>query len=142
MKKYREIKGVLKVVSIVLLILLVKNIGFVSANGEHIPEEQSVVFPVWTYYAEIFEHGAITIIAIIAMLFLIKEYSKRVMDTKQGILWMIIGLVVLIFSQLLTNLHHYSIFVFGTWNAIVHHGLLTISIIIMLIAFFKILKDV
>ncbi len=99
-----------------------------------------LVFPAWTYYAEIVEHSLMIIIAFVAILLLIKPYKKFEAKTKEGILLMIVGLSIFIFAQILTNLHHFLIFPFGIWNAIFHHGLYVISLITIIIAFFKTLS--
>ncbi len=134
------IRGV--TLSVFVLTFLMTGIGIVGANGTHLDEDQSLVFPEWTYYAETIEHGAMLIIAIITILLLIKPYRKHENEVKESILWLIIGLVMLALSQLLTNLHHFLIFPFGIWNAIIHHGLLMVSVVVMIIAFFKLLKGV
>lgn len=123
-----------------LLTVLMANAGVAGANGE--AGVQQGFFPVWTYYAEIFEHSVIMITGIAAILLLIRPHRKSRGGKKQGILWMIAGLAILTLSQLLTNLHHFSFFLFGIWNAVIHHGLLAASIIIIVVAYFKMIKGV
>lgn len=125
------------ILTVFLLTVLIANIGIVSANDVH--SDEALIFPEWTYYAEIVEHSAMVIIAIIAILFLIRPYREHE-NAKQGILWLMIGLGIFALSQLLTNLHHFLIFPFGVLNAVVHHGLLLVSIVIITIALFKLLK--
>lgn len=120
-----------------LVILIATGAGLVDANGEDLTDETGVSFPAWTYYAEIAEHSLIIIASAIAMLFLVRPYRARRKEERQGILMMMTGLAILLISQLLTNLHHFSVFLFGIWNAIIHHGLLSASVVIMITAFFK-----
>lgn len=131
-----------KTILIFLFIFTLANFGLVSANGEHSHEEQSLIFPAWTYYAEIAEHSLMIIIGVVAILFLSKPYKIYKGEVKQGILWMIMGLTIFIFAQLLTNLHHFLVYPFGIWNAIIHHGLYVMSIAIIIMALFKVLKGV
>lgn len=124
-----------------LLIILIANIGIASANGEDLHEEQTGAFPLWTYYAEIVEHSLIIIASSIAIVFLVRPYRTHKNEARQGIFWMITGLVTLLISQILTNLHHFYFFTFGIWNAVVHHALLFASIIFMISGFFKVLQE-
>ncbi len=121
---------------IFLLSLILLNVNFVFANDGD-AHGGRLVFPAWTYYAEIVEHSLMIIISIAAILLLINPYKTYSNEAKDGILWMIIGLGIFIFAQLITNLHHFLIFPFGIWNAVIHHGLYVISIIVIIAAFFK-----
>lgn len=128
-----------KEVLIFALILILINIALVSANGAH-TDEEGTVFPAWTYYVEILEHSLMAIIGIIAIMFLVKSYTVYKYETKEGINLMIIGLIIFIVAQILTNLQHFLILPFGIFTAILHHGLLLVSIAVILIAIFKILE--
>lgn len=122
-----------------ILIALTLNMGMVFANGDDDHTSDKVVFPAWTYYAEIVEHSLMAIIGIVAIIFLINPYKKSKGDMRKGIIWMIMGLLVFIFAQILTNFQHYLIYPFGIWTAIMHHGAYLASTTIILLAFFKVL---
>jgi len=127
---------------VILFVIVLANLRAVSANGADVHEEQSSDTPVWVYYVEIVEHTLMMLIGLVAVWFLVKAYKKHENITKQGVFWMIVGLVIFILGQLLTNLHHFLISPFGVWTAIVHHGLYAISILVIIVAFFKLLRVV
>lgn len=135
----KKIKANLFVI-ILFFVFILANAELVSSNGED-TSEHGFTLPVWTYYVEIVEHTLMIIVGIAGILLLIKPYKTHKNEKKQGILWMILGLIIFVFSQLLTNLHHFLFFPFGIWNAIIHHGLYLVSIVIIILAFFKILAE-
>ncbi len=112
-------------------------ITIISANGD-LPH--SVVFPEWTYWAEIIEHSILVIIPLIAVFLLIKPYKTK-QNARTGIKWAIAGLIILVVSQALTNLHHFLFYPFGIWNAIIHHGLLVVAVILMIYGFFRVIRQ-
>ncbi len=113
----------MRMLFITFVFALLAGMGVASANG-------SSMFPAWTYYAEIVEHSALIIAAIIGIALLLARKEKRMS-------LMIAGLVVIIASQVLVNLHHFLIYPFGEWNAIVHHGLLVAGLILMISAYLR-----
>jgi len=129
------------ILTFLLFAAFTANAGIVGADDVAQHDGQPLVFPQWTYYAEIVEHSAITIISVLAIFLLIKPYRTKTGAEKQGILWFMAGMAIIAISQLLTTLHHFLTFPFGIWNAIIHHGLLSISIAVIILAFFKLLKN-
>ncbi|MEK6916844.1 MAG: hypothetical protein AABW92_03800, partial [Nanoarchaeota archaeon] len=101
----------------------------IADDGPH-----GVVFPVWTYYAEIVEHSLMMVVGIVGIALLWKHKKRK------GVIEMIIGLALLVVAQLITNLHHFLIYPFGILNAIIHHGLYLVSIILIILSFNKILN--
>ena len=122
----------LALIFFVINLLLIK----VDANGEH---NDNIIFPSWTYYGEIIEHSIIIIISIIAIYLLINKYRKNV-KKEEAIKLSIIAFAIIALSQLLTNLHHFLVYPFGVWNAIIHHGLLLVGIILIVFSYIKLLE--
>lgn len=106
---------------LVVSLLLIPAI-FASANGSN---EEGVIFPVWTYYAEIVEHGLIISIAIFVLYRILTRTRKKTGVTNH----LILGFIALAIGESLTIMHHFLIYPFGIYNAIVHHGLLLVSIV-------------
>ena len=102
--------------------------GVASAHLGHTAEAQEqvtgvderVTFPAWTYWAEIYEHSAIFLIAL-AGAYAFRKHAV----TMSG--WLVIAL-----SQVLTNMQHLMILYAGVWTAIIHHGTLLVGLALVL----------
>jgi len=114
----------------IISLLFTKSV--LADSGSH-----SITFPVWTYYVEIVEHSLIILVSLIAVILLFKKINSK---NRNSVYLMSSGLVALIIAQFITNLHHFLIYPFGIWNAVIHHGLYFISIVLMIMAFFKTIK--
>lgn len=104
----------------------------ISADSDN---DGRVVFPVWTYYAEIVEHSLMAVIAIVVIV-QIADYKKPKNAVKYGLA----GFAVFFLAEILTIMHHYLIYIFGIYTAIIHHGLLLVSIALISYAFVSSLK--
>ena len=124
----------LVLLNLALLIILFSST--VLANGE----DDHSIFPQWTYYGEIVEHTLLIIITFLAIILLIKPSKTEEKKKKLSISLMIIGLATVLLSQFLTDLHHFLIYPFGMWNAIVHHGFLVIGVALMIYSYFVLLN--
>ena len=113
-------------------ILILSSLTF--ADSDHIE------FPEWTYWAEIAEHTAMLGIAVIAIIFLLNYYKNQ--KYKNQIKIAIVGFGIFAFGELSTTLHHFLLYPFGVWNAIVNHGLLLIAIAIIVYALAGLLKEI
>ena len=116
---------------LVLAILLAAPAAFADSGegSAHSEDGTEIVFPVWTYWVEIFEHLAMLAISIAAIFLLGLKKSKRFKEARIAIA----GLAILALSEFLTTLHHFLFYPFGAWNSIINHGLLAAGI--ALIAF-------
>ncbi len=104
----------------------------IAPHEEPAASAAALQFPQWTYWVEIFEHAAITVVAAAAVAYLLLMRKKSSIGTKRAGL-LATGFALLALSQLLTNLHHFLIYPFGELNAIAHHGLLLASVIVIAI---------
>lgn len=128
-------------VAVFLLVILGSHAAY--ANGSHddaSPHTGAMAFPEWTYYAEIVEHTALIILPIAAIALFAAAHRKNKMHGKP-ITWMAAGLAILIAGQIIVNMQHFLIFPFGIFTAIVHHGLVAAGVIVMIAAFYMLLKE-
>ena len=94
--------------------------GTVLAQEQVTGVDERVTFPAWTYWAEIYEHSAMLLIALAGAY----AFRKHAL-TMSG--WLVIAL-----SQVLTNLQHLMILYAGAWTAIIHHGVLLVGLALVL----------
>lgn len=92
-------------------------------------ENEPVVFPAWTYWVEIFEHLAMLAVSAFAAAVLL---GRRKRDSHA-----VFGFAVFAFAELLTILHHFLLYPFGVWNAIVNHSLLLVATASLAYSFVK-----
>ncbi len=109
-------------VKLILITLAFVSIGFADSDTN---------FPAWTYYGEIVEHFGLLAVAILGFIFLM-PYSK-----KEGMNYTLSGLALLALSQLLVNMQHFMILYAGIYTALIHHGILSISIAFLIVGFHK-----
>lgn len=102
-------------------------------------ENGGLNFPTWTYYAEIVEHSAIAIVAVLAI-FMHVPFYKTFKGKINLLNYAVIGWVILVASQIVVIFQHFLIYLFGIFTAIVDHGLLLISVVVLLYAYIKLLK--
>lgn len=108
----------------VLLLLAGAQAAFADSDGH--------AFPVWTYWVEIGEHAAMFLIALTIVAYLLKKGP----DMKLA-LW---GFGIFALAEFLTILHHFLVYPFGVWNAIVNHGLLLVALALVSYSFARVLK--
>lgn len=133
-----------KILLLFLLIALVVPFGYSHSDeyeesgmgSMHLFHYGKLSFPVWTYYAEIVEHVLLFTIAVAGVwliyykLYKSHEHLKEVLDY---VLW---GFALLGLGELLTTLHHFLIYPFGIFNAVINHGLVLVGIGLLIYSFF------
>ncbi|MBI4896417.1 MAG: hypothetical protein HY832_02615 [Candidatus Aenigmarchaeota archaeon] len=112
-------------------ILMLSSLTF--ADSDHIE------FPEWTYWTEIAEHMMMLGIAVIAIILLLNCYKNQ--KIKNPIKFAMIGFGIFAFGEFSTIFHHFLVYPFGVWNAIINHGLLLIAIAVILYGFLELLKE-
>ena len=113
--------------------LLIMQVVLATGNGHPDSSHDGVVlFPAWTYYVEIVEHVLMAVIAFYVLVQLF-EGGKQVKVVKAGLA----GFALFLIAEILTILHHFMIYTFGIYTAIVHHGLLLISAGLIAYAFIE-----
>lgn len=92
-------------------------------------------FPAWTYYGEIVEHFATLAVALLGFIFLM-PYGKRT-----GMNYVLPGLALLALSQMLVIMQHFLILYAGIFTALIHHGILLISIAFLIVGIHRFLAS-
>jgi len=131
-----------KIILWAFLSLALLNIAFAHEDefGEfdsmHFFHTGKLVFPVWTYWAEIVEHFAIVLAVAIG---LILAYAKLRANEKHSLF--LTGFILILVSETFTLLHHFLVFPFGIFNAVFHHGLLFTGILFLVLGIIKLAKE-
>lgn len=110
----------------------VASLTIVSAVYADHPE---TAFPAWTYYGEIVEHFGILAAALLGFIFLLSHRKKT------GMNYILAGLMLLALSQLLVNMQHFLILYAGIFSAVIHHGLLLVSIVFLILGIHRLLAS-
>ena len=109
---------------------------FGETNAFHFFHMGKLIFPVWVYWSEIIEHLAIILTVSIGLFICYSKYSKSGKKMVFGLFeW---GFVVILISEIFTFFHHFLIYPFGIFNAIVHHGLLFLGILLLVLGLLEI----
>ena len=143
----KSTKNIKKFKTILWIFLALALLSMAFAHEDEFGESESfhflhmgkLVFPVWTYWAEIIEHSLILLTILIGLIWAYSKYSKPNEEIKLGLVEF--GFITIIISETFTLLHHFLIFPFGIFNAVFHHGLLFVGILLLVCGFLKLIKE-
>ena len=113
---------------------------FGETNGMHLMHRGALLFPVWTYYAEIIEHFAMFVVIAVVLYTIYETFSKFHIQKKKIFGFFVWGFLSIGLGELLTLLHHFLIYPLGIFNAVFNHGLLLIGIIFLGIGFVRLVR--
>lgn len=109
-------------------------------TGTALAHEDDNSLPAWTYWTEIAEHTAMSLIAIGGIAYLSLAHKKLGANIRPKVNSMILGLSIFAISQILTDMQHFLIYPFGVWSGIVNHGFLLAAAAVMIYSYIGLLK--